>query len=188
MTTENAREADFLGAWSEAQRSWMRLWADSLSGSSRTTERGEGEKEPPSPWWRMTDRIQGEWAKMSQEMFGKYWKGAPWDIGGQTFGRALGAAQVHGKLYEFWASAARILSGTPAEGKTVQETYQEFYNSWLASYNEVLRGSFTGHFFEPLRWPLGGTAELVAMYSEAFSKFSTPWMEAMHGLPQKTAE
>jgi hypothetical protein len=188
MATEQGRETDFLGALSEAQRSWMRLWTDALSGFPTTTERREAEKESPGPWWRATERIYGEWAKMYQEMFGEYWKGAPLGIGGQTFTRTLGAAQIHGKLYEFWASAARILSGTPTEGKTAQETYQEFYNSWLASYNEILKGSFTASFFEPIRSPLGGTAELMAMYAEGLSKFSAPWMQAMQGLPQKTVE
>jgi class III poly(R)-hydroxyalkanoic acid synthase PhaE subunit len=125
---------------------------------------------------------------MCQEMFGEYWKGAPLAIVGQTFARTLGAAQVHGKLYEFWANAAKILSGAPAEGKTVQETYQDFYNSWLQSYSEVLRGFFGVSLFEPLGWPGGAAAELMPMYGDALSKFSRPWTAAIQGLPQKTAE
>lgn len=187
MTTEHGRETDYLGAWSEAQRSWMRLWADSLSGFSRTTEGGEGEKEPPGPW-KSTGPIYDQWLKMSQDMFGKYWENAPSGIGAQTFARTLGAAQIHSKLYEFWANAAKVLSGTPAEGKGIQETYQEFYNSWLKSYSEVLRGFFGASLFEPLGWPGGAAAELVPMYGDALSKFSRPWMEAIQGLPQKLAE
>ncbi|MBU2009139.1 MAG: hypothetical protein KJ624_04765 [Chloroflexi bacterium] len=188
MTTEHGREKDFLGAWLETQRSYMRLWADTLSALPRATPGDEAAKGSPGPWWEATGRIYDEWQRMCQEMFGEYWKGTPSAIGGQTFAKTLGAAQVYGKLYEFWANAAKILSGAPPEGKTVHETYQDFYSSWLKGYNASLGGFFTGSFPEPMKWPLAAPADLMTMYAEALSQFSKPWTAALQGLPQKTAE
>ncbi len=186
MATEQRNGNDFFEAWSEAQRNWMQLWAKTRPESRKTTEGAEGVKESPTLWGTTGD-IYNQWLKMSQEMFQKYRGKSPWGIGGQTFERTLGGAQVYNKLYEFWTNAAKVLSGASPAGKGIQETYQEFYDSWLKSYNELLKSFFSISLFEPPGWT-ASAAELPQMYADAFSKFFGPWAEAMQGLPQKTAE
>lgn len=187
MATEHKWGTDFFEAWSGVQTNLMRLWADTWFGFPKATEGAEGAKESTSPWGTAGD-IYNQWLNMCQEMFGEYWKRTPWGIGGQTFEKTLWGAQTYTKLYEFWANAAKILSGTSPGGKGIPETYQEFCDFWLKNYNELLRGFFTFPLFEPLRGLLGSAAELPQMYADGLSKFFRPWMEAMQGLPEKSAE
>lgn len=117
MTTERNSRNDIFQTWSEAQRTWIRLWDDSLAGFPKGG-----------------DNIYNQWLNMPQEMFGQSWKEVPWGIGAQTFERALSGAQVYNKLYEFWIYAAKILSRAPLEGKGVPETYLEFCDFWGKCY------------------------------------------------------
>lgn len=187
MATERKRESDFFEAWSGVQTNLMRSWADTWLAFSKATEGAEGAKKSAGPWGAAGD-IYNQWQNMCQEMFGEYWKTAPWGIGGQRFEKTLWGAQTYTKLYEFWASAAGILSGTSPGGKGIPETYQEFCDFWLENYNEWLRGFFTLPPLEPFKGLLGSTAELPQMYTDVLSRFYGPWMEAMQGLPGKSAE
>ncbi|MBT9159415.1 MAG: Poly(3-hydroxyalkanoate) polymerase subunit PhaE [Dehalococcoidia bacterium] len=187
METERKWGTDFSEAWLGAQANLMQSWADAWLGFSKATEGAERAKESTRPWGTTGD-IYNQWLNMCQEMFGEYWKGAPLGIDEQTFEKTPWGAQTYARLYEFWANAAKILSGTSPGGKGIPESYQEFCDFWLENYNELLRGFFTFPHLEPLRGLLGSAAELSQMYADVLSKFSGPWMEAMQGLPEKTAE
>ena len=133
MTTERNSRNDIFQTLSEAQRTWMRLWTDTLPGFPKAREGAEGVQAWTSPW-KTADDIYNQWLNMPQEMFGQSWKEVPWGIGAQTFERALSGAQVYNKLYEFWTYAAKILSRAPLEGKGVPETYLEFCDFWGKCY------------------------------------------------------
>jgi len=186
VAIEDERRDNIFQTWLEAQRTWMRLWTDTLSGSPKAGEDDEGAQAWSSPW-KTAEGIYNQWSKMSQEMFGQSWKEAPWGIGAQTFERVLSGAQVYDNLYKFWTSAARILSGAPSEGKGILKTYQEFYESWLKNYNELLKSFFTVSLFAPTGQP-GATAELPQMYADLFSRLYGPWMEAIQNLPKTAAQ
>lgn len=186
MATEDERRNDIFQTWLEAQRTWMSLWTDTLSGSPKAREGDEGAQAWSSPW-KTAEDIYNQWLKMSQEMFGQSWKEVPWGIGVKTFERTLSGAQVYNSLYEFWTSAARILSGAPPEGKGILETYQEFYESWLKTYNEQLKSFFTVSLFAPTGQP-GTAAELPQMYADLFSRLFGPWTEAIQNLPKTAAQ
>ncbi len=187
MATEQKKGDDIFQSWFEAQRRWMQLWADTFSGPSKAPEGTEEAKQWTNAWRTPVD-MYNQWLNMSKEMFGKYWERAPWGIGQQTFERTLGGAHIYNKLYEFWASAAKIFSGTRPGAKGVQETYQEFYESWLRNYNELLQSFFTVSLFEPPRWVPGRAAELPQMYANNLSKFIGPWAEVIQRLPQTMME
>jgi hypothetical protein len=187
MATEHERGTDFFEKWSGVQTNLMRLWADTWFGFHKATEGAEGTKESTNPWGTTGD-IYNQWLNMYREMFGEYWKRVPWGIGGQTFEKTLWGAQTYTKLYEFWANAANILSGTSPREKGIPETYQEFCDFWLKNYNELLRGFFTTPHLDLFRGLLGSAAELPQMYANILSKFFGPWIEVMQGLPEKSAE
>lgn len=187
MATEGEKKTSFFDTWSEAQRSWMQLWADAFSGSPKATKGADGKKEWTEPWRTPVD-IYNRWLNISKEMFGEYWERAPGGIGQQTGERVMAGMQIYNKLYEFWASAAQLLSGARPEGKGIQETYQGFYESWLRNYNELLNSFFKVSLFEPPMWTSAASMELPQMYANNLSKFVGPWMEAMQNLPGKMAE
>ena len=187
MTTEQKKGSDIFQPWFEAQKNWMKLWADTFSGPSKAPEGAEEAKQWTSGWGTPVD-MYNQWLNMSQKMLREYGGTAPWGIGQQTFERTLSGAQIYNKLYEFWASAAKLFTGAQSEAKGVPQTYQEFYEAWLRSYNELLKKFFTVSLFAPPGTPPAATAELTQMYANNLSKFFEPWWEAMQGLPGKMTE
>ena len=57
MTTERDSRNDIFQTWLEAQRTWMRLWTDTLSGSPKAREGDEGAQDGAAPGKRQRTSI-----------------------------------------------------------------------------------------------------------------------------------
>lgn len=186
MATNENWGMDAFQAWSESQKTWLRLMNTAFPGPSKATEDAEGKYDWAS-LWRSTGDIYNRWLNMSQEMIQQNWKGSPWGADKQTFESMLGATHIYNKLYEFWAGATRILSGEVSNKKGMKESYEEFCDSWIKNYNEFLNRFFTASGVEPLK-QMGISMDLPKMYADLLVTFIAPWMEATQGLPEKSIE
>jgi class III poly(R)-hydroxyalkanoic acid synthase PhaE subunit len=190
VTNENEKNenwgSDAFKTFSEYQKNWLRMMNTTFPGFSKITEDAEGKYDWTS-LWRTTYDIYNRWLNMSREVIKQNWKGSPLGADRQAFEGMLDATDIYNKMYEFWAGATKILSGEVSGAKGIQESYEEFSDSWTKNYNEFINTFFTASGIEPLK-RMGVSMDLPKMYTDLLVTFIAPWMEATHNLPGRSIE
>ncbi|HEY9206374.1 MAG TPA: hypothetical protein VIO58_10685 [Candidatus Methanoperedens sp.] len=176
---------NFLKCADESKKLY-KSWYDEFEENSRKTMNVLNNGADPAKYKECQDMWMNTYEKISEQLLDqpaiKYHKeifenytGIP-DFYSEDFAKISKLwKDSYTKLYNPWAEAMQKLSENIAKiskGEADQETYKEFYNTWMNTYQETLNKLFDGQSMKPSKEALENFVESTNIYLNLYKSWT----------------